>query len=454
MKKIILNCAVVIAAMVQTSVLASPMEAGERVIYSPIETKKIEDASVGLSEPNRNYGLETILKIGGRNVWKTYLKFQLPDLTTADSIVSAKLELSRINNNQEVPKIHLFKIEEDWNSSSITWDSQPYYDEGKECLCSINQEQTGALSLDITDLVTDWYRNGKNNGIVLANESGLNGQLDIYSSDCSLMFKEERPRLVITYENQSGIERKWRYSVKELEGAGKSYINCSNGNLIFVHDTMELINGQVIKHIYNSGDKNINIGYGWGWRINYHQEIKKIINGCNICWEYTDEDGTRHLFYYDGDGIWKDTLNKERQLYISENLNERYIMLDLESDIKRIFNKDGNLITVVEKDETSISITYKDEKINNITDAYGNSIKFIYNPSGYLYAVEDFTEHEKRFNYTGGCLSSIKFNGNIIDLLYDENKCPLVIRNAADEAIHYSYSLSNISRAEKHFKGL
>ena len=43
---------------------------------------------------------------------------------------------------------------------------------------------------------------------------------------------------------------------------------------------------------------------------------------------------------------------------------------------------------------------------------------------------------------------------NIIELLYDKNKCPLVIRNAADEAIHYSYSLSNISRAEKHFKGL
>ena len=54
-------------------------------------------------------------------------------------------------------------------------------------------------------------------------------------------------------------------------------------------------------HVYNSSVKDKNIGYGNGFRLNYHQTIEPVEISGEDYYRYTDGDGTIHYFYYDDD---------------------------------------------------------------------------------------------------------------------------------------------------------
>ena len=62
-----------------------------------------------------------------------------------------------------------------------------------------------------------------------------------------------------------------------------------------------------IQHIFNANDKDTNLGYGKGWRINYHQTVIQEDIGGTIYQVYTDGDGTKHYFKQ-VDGEWKDEM--------------------------------------------------------------------------------------------------------------------------------------------------
>ena len=53
-----------------------------------------------------------------------------------------------------------------------------------------------------------------------------------------------------------------------------------------------------LAHVYNSNDKDVNIGYGNGFRLNYHQTLNLVSVGPVEYYKYIDSDGTEHNFIY------------------------------------------------------------------------------------------------------------------------------------------------------------
>lgn len=80
------------------------------------------------------------------------------------------------------------------------------------------------------------------------------------------------------------------------------YVNDYNGNVIMQHNTMETGGSLMpmgLTQVYNSNDKDTDIGYGYGVRLNYHQTIRKITIAGTEYYKHTDGDGTVHYFVYD-----------------------------------------------------------------------------------------------------------------------------------------------------------
>ena len=61
-----------------------------------------------------------------------------------------------------------------------------------------------------------------------------------------------------------------------------------------------------ISHVYNANDRHLNFcGLGYGWRTNYNQLVYYwSVDSSYMIWE--DEDGTKHYFKYESDGVYKD----------------------------------------------------------------------------------------------------------------------------------------------------
>ncbi len=78
--------------------------------------------------------------------------------------------------------------------------------------------------------------------------------------------------------NYSGLEDYWTYHSQEVGRAGTVHVNDYNGNLIMVHDTMDTDGSLVpmsLSHVYNSNNCGVNLGYGYGFALNYHQTVRK-----------------------------------------------------------------------------------------------------------------------------------------------------------------------------------
>lgn len=82
-------------------------------------------------------------------------------------------------------------------------------------------------------------------------------------------------------------------------GPVPGYVNDYNGSQILVHPTYALSGSRApisLSHVFNSSEQGADIGYGKGFRLNYHQTMmaKKIGSTDYYC--QTDGDGTRRYF--------------------------------------------------------------------------------------------------------------------------------------------------------------
>ena len=54
-----------------------------------------------------------------------------------------------------------------------------------------------------------------------------------------------------------------------------------------------------LSHVYNSNNRTVNLGYGYGFALSYHQTLKKLKIAGTDYYQHVDGDGTVHYFYYD-----------------------------------------------------------------------------------------------------------------------------------------------------------
>ena len=254
--------------------------------------------------------------------------------------------------------------------------NKPIYQETVEDSCTYTGDQQKYITLDITRLVKDWYQNGNNNGLMLKDPYELSGYTEFLSADCYDGFQDMRPRIEISYVNYAGVEDYWSYHTQNIGRAGTAYVNDYNGNLILSHETLAMGGSLMpvsLSHVYNTNNRTENLGYGYGFRLNYHQTIEKVsITGTDY-YKHVDGDGTIHYFYYDSEKKeWKDESGLDLVLTVDTAGEEPYVIKDKEENAL-VFNKSGYLIKVRDKNENTLTINYANNRITKLTDGAGTA---------------------------------------------------------------------------------
>lgn len=418
----------------------------------------IHDVHVSSWYNTDNFENSHILKTGyiDGSTLRSYLKFTLPEISPADMVLAAYFQILNYSTSSVERRIDIHKVTESWNHNTINWNNKPSYDTRVIDYCTFtNNVQDGRL-FNITDLVKDWYQNGKNYGLLMKDSSETGCYTEYLSADCHQDFANERPCILIQYVNNTGIEDYWTYHSHSVGRAGTGYVNDYNGNQIFIHPTLSMTGNRMpvnLTHVFNSNDRGTDIGYGLGFRLNYHQTIESLTLSNTQYYKQVDGDGTAHYFAFDSkENKWKDEGNKDRVLTIGTDSSSKYTIKDKE-DNQLIFNSAGLLVKIQDANGNTLAVTYSSNKITKLTDGSGRVVTLAYGTDGRLSSVTDPAGRVKRFGYTGGRLTSITdVDEAVCRFTYDTASGKGMMLSAADPygyKITYSYYSQKPYRMKK-----
>ena len=88
-----------------------------------------------------------------------------------------------------------------------------------------------------------------------------------------------------------------------------------------------------LAHVYNSNNRQVNLGYGYGFALSYHQTLKKVKIAGTDYYQHTDGDGTVHYFYYDSKkSKWLEEGGSESYVTIHADASEQLVIHDKENN--------------------------------------------------------------------------------------------------------------------------
>lgn len=434
--------------------------------YQNIQDTYIFNGDTGY--PNRHEA--HILRVGSnntiasKNATRSLIRFNLPELSAGDQVISAMLDIcSYPDTNEWTPpsgkiQIDVHKMTGDWNVQTANWNSlSNQYDTRISDYIKYQYDSNNPAKFyyfDITRMVKDWYVTGNNYGLVLKEhtETYNASHSDVYffSADINREYINARPMVQIVYRNQTGLENYQTYHTQTIGRAGKIHTNDYNGNLTLLHYDTSTPGQNLsvsVNHVYNTNDKEVDIGYGNGYRLNIAQTIEKVTIGSKEYAKYTDEDGTKHYFEKQ-QSEYKDTENLGLKLIFE---NEKFILKD-KSNNQFIFHKNvgetwnlkqlvdaNNKITNIEfmsntgtrtlvKSITdsagdSIQFSYNNNKLNKITDKASRAIQYEYDNNGNLTKITYHDGKSSQYSYTNKLLTSAKnIDGYHVNYEYHNEK--------------------------------
>lgn len=423
------------------------------VVIDPVTTtskkaSEIYDAHVDSLYEEDNFQKSIILKtMGGDEVQRSFIRFELPEMKTGDMVVSARLVLVSLAEDNKERTVEVHKVLHAWNSNSINWYNKPLYSETIEDLCCYKGDKQKYITMDITRMVKDWYQNGGNYGLMLKDDYELSGYTEFLSSDCDNGYQDMRPRIDISYVNYSGLEDYWTYHSQDAGRAGTVHVNDYNGNLIMIHDTMNTegsLEPMALSHVYNSNNCATDLGYGYGFALNYHQTLVKTKIGGTDYYKHTDGDGTIHYFYYDStEKKWKDESGLEQTLTIHTDGIEQLVIHDKEDNQLRFRN--GWLVKVQDKNGNCLSISWAEQRIISITDGSGRktTLDYLLDNNGKRTTLTQITGpsgNKKTFTYGSGNLTGITdIDGEKVKYVYNGNHMLTEVHNIDGYSVKYGY---------------
>lgn len=414
-----------------------------------------------------------ILRVGSNrfsstkgNPTRSLIRFNIPKLDTGDQVIDAKLALysyaCSLESGISCPagkniEINAHKVTKDWNDNNARWSylgGNDSYDSRVVDYQVFQFDWNNEVKLyqfDITSIVKDWYISGKNNGLMLKeNNEVKNLQREdayFFSSDINDKYASARPVASITYRNQTGLEDYQTFSTHSVGNIDAS-VNNYNGNLVLTHNDISTPGSRLpvsINHIYNTNDKDINIGYGNGFRLNLNQSL--VLDGNYM--KYIDEDGTRHWFTKNGDNyIDEDGLNL-KLIPVGSN----YKMEDKEGNVS-IFTKNNNIWYLTEIMDTSgnkITINLNasnNNLISSVSDASGDTLTFTY-ANNLLSKITDQANREIKYGYANNNLLTITYPDNEIQKLEYNNNLVTKIVDVNSSYNTYEYYPNSPYRLKK-----
>ena len=404
------------------------------------EWQKVQCTYVDSDNPNTAYGYGSAAgNVGnvymgyyGSGNYRTYLKMnELPVLKSDDMLIAAKVNFAPNNTGffYSMP-IYAYEVLGDWQQSTLTWNNQPSHSSTAVDYMTVYNGQPSNTwkQWDITSLAKKWYTGGNNYGVVfMPDESTSNQAAGFYSSNYPSVL-EVRPIIQIAYRNAAGLEGYMTYTTESAGIDGSISVNNYNGNVVAVQN-LGGMNGLrmpiSLALTYNQSQAGqagfCNVGRGWKINVSYFQiETNSKIKD-NYPYYFIDQDGTRHHFFKDSDGKYKDedglgyTLTKTTNPYEIED----------KSGNKMIFNGSGFQTSVQDANSNSINITYSSgKKITQMTDGAGRKYVFTNDASNNLTSIT-FPDNKKctlQYTAQGGYTNLTKItypDGTYTTLTYD-----------------------------------
>lgn len=444
------------------------LEAPERVypvVVDPVITtskkrEEIEDAHVDSVNEEDHYPNSIILKTwGGDNIQRSFVKFKLPEIKSGDMVINARLVLVSLKEDNLERTISVHRVLQNWASSTINWYNAPIYGDTVEDVCKFTADKQKYITMDITRLVKDWYENGKNYGLMFKEYLELNRYTEYLSADCDKDYEDMRPRIDISYVNYSGLEDYWTYHSQSAGRAGVVHVNDYNGNLILSHVTAEMGGSRMpvsLSQVYNTNDCNTNLGYGKGWRLSFHQTIKKVNIGGTDYYQHIEGDGTVHYFYKNTEkNKWMDESTEDLTLKLAPSSDIGYMIEDKEYN-QMIFDKTGFLTKIRDKNGNTTQIEHAENRITKVTECTGKrSFVFTYdrNSQGKMTHLKKIQTPSGTISldYKGEDMTRITdIDGARADYTYDGSHRLTEVWNRVDDyKLRYSYSGTGAHRVRK-----
>ncbi|MBQ8393462.1 MAG: RHS repeat protein [Clostridia bacterium] len=370
--------------------------------------------------------------------------------------------------------IGAYKVTSDWTPSTLVGSYSSVGSLSANPYDIITLENTQSVAeWNITDIAKEWLNGAANYGICLkaVSNTGNDGYYALLNSGNYEMI--EGPRIEITYIDTVGLESYFSYYASSAGGAGQGYINSFTGNLTFVHNTVGTVDEilpYTVSLVYNSQKGK--------WIESYSESIQPMtLPDGNVVYNWTDSDGTSHLFsrikdvyindeyrYYDYSINGKLVESETGKYYDSEGLGltieesgSSYILSD-QSGNKKTFNSAGKLIKITDRNGNNRHFNYNSNgQLSSITLApysSGNNITQImleYTPYGDLYQIGNCqTGVYATVTYSGSLISGIEYNYSSTDkysVSFTYNGTDLIIAkdNKAMKGIEYAYTSGKVT---------
>lgn len=450
------------------------LDASDRVYPVTVDPDIITDPSrVNImdtfvcSKDTANKALNQYLRIGLNSsvgTTQSYLKFNLPTLTSSEMVIGAQLNLY-LNEATVSNQINVHKVKSNWTAdvnNNLGWNNKPSYNSDIEDY-NIVSGSSKWVSWDVTSIAKEWYTSGDNFGLMLKSDNENTTNSVFWSSDMDNTYANLRPQVQLRYVNYSGLEDYWTYHSQDVGRAGTGYINDYNGNLIFVQNDTSMNGNRMpvsISHVYNSNQKDETYNYarmGTGWRLNYSLKLKYLQIGGVDYFKYTDGDGTEHYFKKDAaSGIWKDESGMDLTLTLGTNESDpRYFTVKDKKDNKIYFDYHGTLKEISDNNNNIVKFEYIADLPVKITDGAGRVTTLFYE-FGYLQSITypksatDTVDRVVYFGYENGLLKKVTYpDGKFIQYGYDSNNNLNEVINIDGYKIKYDYSAGYVKRVTK-----
>ena len=331
------------------------------------------------------------LRVGGG--YRAYLKIgTLPELPEYAYITDAKVQLYCRSYLAVEGYIAAYRVTGSWTSSMVSGGSAgTLYSKAADYQYLCEDDDYQDYSWNITEIARAWYAGESNYGVAFENiSSDESAEFTFGSSESTVAY--ERPKLIVTYRDQLGVEDYWSFISQSAGGAGIGSLNLANGNLVFSIGTLTstdslmpftptlIYNSMLTKWYYTRYSREVPYSFAsvaGGFKTNISQCIvpRTYINesgASETFYVYTDADGTEHAFF-------RSTKSGESNIYYDEDGLK--LKLTVNSSDFTITDTDFTVYTFTKKDAND-SYTYAGGYLTQITDVNGNTVAFDCNSYG------------------------------------------------------------------------
>lgn len=385
------------------------------------------DSIIRSGFPTQVGGLDTEIGVGraNANVVRSLLQFDLSAIPKASEVLSADLNLYLSSTNGTGPiDVSVHRMSKSWNESAANWTNRTSTDKwltpggeySTNVLDRVNGITTIPTSLDERlvkwkiplGTVQDWVSiPSRNLGFLLKSVDENQPIYKKFYSKESAVGNQYKPKLVVTYKTSArlGLEGYWDYASHPLVG-GTSYVNIGTLNNIIQYTDISLSNyadfGLDFTRTYNNKDyEKSAFGYGW----TYTGDEKLYINTRQTNIDYKDEDGTVHVFEWDGTKYIKPSGFEGALVKVTNIAYE-------------IRQRDGHISTFSVREntnDTDVKVAY----LTKLQDIHGNSIVYTYDSSNQLIKIRTGLGDEVNLSYRNGMIVKAESQSN--EVIYNYN---------------------------------